>query len=572
MPKDISLPKLNMAVGDVWWTLRDSSAVWVPRVITPYLGRLPEMPGTQVVKRSMVRTIVLVRPAEASSQVIIKEHICDRVFERLKHLLVPSKAAREWQMAFRLAAAGVPTIRPIACAERRHSGILLGCWLVCEAIPDVAPLSELLAGPLREWPRSRRMRLFEELAVIIQRMHLANVLHDDLHLGNVLCQLRDNTANLYIVDLHAARPVRWVTWGARVRNLVRVIASMLELASSEERQAFLESYVRNEPPLERFIFTQKERIERGAQAYVRWYQWSRTVRCLEPGTEFDVQWRGRTKLYFRRDFPPEAISEALRLHSEAVRCNSDLVLKSSPRGAVTIVEIQKDGRPWSVCVKESGIYGWRQRVEAMFRGSKARRIWVAANGLRIRNVAACELLAAGERRERGLVTQCFVVMKALEHCVPLDRHVHARLTYLSGRSLMRYKRAMAWALGRFVAEVHEKRIYHRDLKPSNIMVREGGQKGVDFVLMDLDRVVFDREVSMRRRARNLAQLDLAFLHRLSLFERMRCFFAYCSAGAGVRDRAKFFELVRAESERLRMHNRQVLAKQIAELKSGIGSP
>jgi tRNA A-37 threonylcarbamoyl transferase component Bud32 len=157
--------------------------------------------------------------------------------------------------------------------------------------------------------------------------------------------------------------------------------------------------------------------------------------------------------------------------------------------------------------------------------------------------------------------------------VPLDQYLHPRLSYLTGPALIQFKREMAQALGRFLASLHELRIFHADLKPSNIMVRERTAHDWEFILVDLDRVRFDREVDPKRRARNLAQLDSAFQHRLTYTDRLRCFRAYLEAAPDVGEARPFLRLVQAQSERLLRYNWQALQRMLDELKpEDVGIP
>ena len=563
-------------MGDVWWTLKDPGAAWAPRRITPFLSRLTEMPGARLIKRTMVRTVVrasLPESGPAPSQVIIKVHRCAHLLERVKHLIRPSKAAQEWTMAHALADAGVPTFKPIAFAERWVSGLLRECCLVSEALPDAHPLTSLLDGPLQSWTVSDRRRLLADLAGIIRRLHAANILHNDLHAGNILCRLAEqNAATLYLLDLHATRKVAWVSSRRRRGNLIRLLASILKRTSAQERHEFLMAYATGNPSFERLIARRQIVLDRDAAAYLAWTQRARTARCLQRSSEFDCQALDGAKVHFRRSFPPERIRQTLVLHAAAVAARGPRLLKSSARGCITAVSFDTDARPFHLCVKESRSYGWKERIEALFRGSESRRIWVAANGLRVRGVPACELLAAGERRRCGLLTQSFVIMKALEHCIPLDQYLHPRLSYLEGVELARFKRGMARSLGGFLADLHARQIFHADLKPSNIMVREqpgrermGATDRWQFVLVDLDRVRFDRDVSLKRRARNLAQLDSAFQHRLTRTDRLRCFRAYIEASHKTQDERRFLKLVLRQSRKLLATNWQGLRDMLARL-------
>jgi tRNA A-37 threonylcarbamoyl transferase component Bud32 len=168
-------------------------------------------------------------------------------------------------------------------------------------------------------------------------------------------------------------------------------------------------------------------------------------------------------------------------------------------------------------------------MEALLRGPESRRIWLASHGLRIRGIAACELLAAGESKRAGLLSQVFVIMKALEHFLPLQVYVYRKTSSLKGRENALFRRGLARSVGRLLASLHEKKIFHADLKASNIMVNERGPQDWEFVLIDLDRVRFDKDLDLNRRARNLRQLESDLWPFITTTDRLRCFRAYGEA-------------------------------------------
>ncbi len=552
---------------NVRWTLSGPAAQWVPEIIQPFLVRGTDVPGMSVIKKTMARTVLRMGPPAVPVEIVVKVHRCSRLGERLKHLLRPSKAAQEWNMAGALAGIGVATFRPLAYAERRQGRLLYDCCLVSEALPVSETLASVARGPMKLWTREERRRLLESVAALVRRMHEGKIVHNDLHAGNLLCQRRDRGMRLFVLDLHSVRAVRRVSARARRRNLMQLLASIMSFTNVEERQHLLKCYARGNPALVRFVTWNANRIERAAESYRDWVYRSRTARCLQQSSEFDRQNLEGATVHFRREFGPEAIRQALKEHRGVLAGTNGQLLKISPGRSVSIVRIPWEGQRTAVCVKESRSYTWREALESLFRGPKSRRIWMAAHGLTVRGVSACELLAAGERKRLGFARQCFVIMKALDDCVNLDHYVQTRLTCLEGPDLVRFKRAMAGAVGRFFAQLHDKRIYHRDLKPTNIMVRERGQDDWHFILIDLDRVRFDRDVSFRRRARNLAQVASHFQHRLTTTDGWRCVRAYMEASSSLRERSRFTEFVKSECEKTLQYNRRIIEQIVDELRA-----
>jgi tRNA A-37 threonylcarbamoyl transferase component Bud32 len=86
------------------------------------------------------------------------------------------------------------------------------------------------------------------------------------------------------------------------------------------------------------------------------------------------------------------------------------------------------------------------------------------------------------------------------------------------------------ALGRFVRRLHDAEVSHRDLKAPNIVARREGA-GVAFSIVDLEGArVRRREVSWRRRARDLGRLDASLApDAVSRADRVRVARGYFAA-------------------------------------------
>jgi tRNA A-37 threonylcarbamoyl transferase component Bud32 len=122
-------------------------------------------------------------------------------------------------------------------------------------------------------------------------------------------------------------------------------------------------------------------------------------------------------------------------------------------------------------------------------------------------------------------------------------------------------------VGGFLGQLHEKRIYHADLKPANVLVRERGDQDWEFILVDLDRVRFDRALTLKQRARNLAQLDSPFQFHLPRTDRLRAFRAYLEACPAEDERLLLRESLR-ETEKRRRNDQEIIQEQLERLNSG----
>jgi len=117
----------------------------------------------------------------------------------VSHLL-RDPARRAANGARLLAAAGVPTYRPLACWQARRAGRFRDSFLLYAAIPALRSLREIkLHDPGALAP------MVEPLADLVARLHARGLRHDDLACGNFLV---GENGRLHLIDtdhVHRAR-------------------------------------------------------------------------------------------------------------------------------------------------------------------------------------------------------------------------------------------------------------------------------------------------------------------------------------------------------------------------------
>lgn len=452
----------------------------------------PEDAGAETVKRSTTRAIY--RLEAEGRAVFIKQHRLRSARERLKYLVVRSRAAAEWATSRTMALRGIPVPRAIAFGERRVAGILCEAVLITEEISDARPLSEVLEkdfapGTTGTAFRSKRA-LLRAVAELIRRTHESDVLHCDLHGGNIL--VKDES--LFLIDLHRTR-LGPVSDRRRAANLGQFLAFLPDLLSPGDRMHLLRSYRGDddsEPSLREFArsvgrFATRVRERR----YV-----SRAKRCVKRSTGFRHGRVQGLRVHRRADFPADLVGEAIEKHRTA-----EAALKEDHRSRVTAVEVA--GRP--VCVKEFARPALLKRIADLARGSKAMRAWLGAHALAVRGIDTPRPLAMAEAGGRSYLLTAFVSEAtelkhfAARHCRPGP-----------GEPARRWHRFVRLA-AEFVRRLHDHRVYHRDLSAKNILVREDGE-GWQLLLVDTGDVSRRRRPpSLSERVRNLGQLDQIYV-------------------------------------------------------------
>ncbi len=204
------------------------------------------------------------------------------------------------------------------------------------------------------------------------------------------------------------------------------------------------------------------RFWRDLRAHTHWR--SRTRRCVLESGSF-TRFRTRDLDGFRRrETDPEELARALRSFDRA--------------------ELLKD-RPGARLVRDGG---WILKEHPSSRA--ARRSWVNGQGLEVRGIRTGRPLAWAGR---------WLVMEDVGPTVA--DWVDDRFESTPGSE----RDAFADAVAGLLSDLHRRGIYHADLKANNIAWVPGASPS----LLDYGRVQFSWSVSLRRRIKNLAQLNAA---------------------------------------------------------------
>lgn len=237
----------------------------------------------------------------------------------------------------------------------------------------------------------------------------------------------------------------------------------------------------------------------------------------------------------------------IREHERFLSTNSGPILKNAPESAVTIVTLP--GWP-RVCVKELRWRGWGHALKGLFRPTQGLRTF--RNGWRLhrQGIGVAAPLVLARRKSFGLVNSEWVIMEVIPGAVEMDRYLVKKTA--SAWSLEE-KKGLTRLFGRFMGALHAKGIFHSDLKTCNILVSEDHQGPADnetgenpgaavyhtvrFSLLDYDDVRFVREVSQKKRVKNLVQLFLSVPVSIRAAQRLRFLSEYSlHVGIGVKER------------------------------------
>ncbi len=220
---------------------------------------------------------------------------------------------------------------------------------------------------------------------------------------------------------------------------------------------------------------------------------------------------------------PDFLHSALEQHRQLLSGRTKSVLKDSPESAVTLVNVPGFPR---VCVKELRWRGWLHSFKGLFRSTQGLRSFKNGWKLHAAGFGVASPLALIRDMHLGFVRSEWIVMEVIPLAIELDRHILRRTAQ---DWLPEEKIALARLFGRFIGSMHGAGIFHSDLKTCNVMVSEdfaqsddppdtsalppvetnSPRRALRFSLVDYDKVRFSRQVSRRRKIKNLIQIFLS---------------------------------------------------------------
>ena len=156
-------------------------------------------------------------------------------------LLGLNDATQEARICGYLGDKSIPT--PKVIAAWRHQG---SEWLATVEISDAMQADKWHAQQLEKGKEGAGAirRATVRLAQIIAGMHIAGVIHSDLHSGNILAPIHAQGGELILMDLHRVKRRRHLSRRARAANLAQLLYDRLDCTSRTDRLRFLKEYLR----------------------------------------------------------------------------------------------------------------------------------------------------------------------------------------------------------------------------------------------------------------------------------------------------------------------------------------
>ena len=503
------------------WTVRDGYEN-IPDMFNPddFLSNLNGKRYT-LVKENRVRSVISMPESGINANGIYIKYFKRGGFkEYIKHLFVPTKARTEWEVGNALRSNDIKTALPLAISEGKR-----GLLMVTETVTNSEELMEFFTANyvsfLSEGKEFEKRMLLNKLAVFIRDIHEKGFCHYDLHAGNILIKFNKEQNvtgyDLYLMDLHRVKIFKSVSTNKRIFNLAQIFNSLSSIMTMSDKFDFIRSYgdsafgnVTDEKKLVRQIDEQSSKIR---NIHYR----SRRKRCLKESSVFSRRMIANMKMFFRKGYDTDSLHELIEKHNSALINNdSAVIMKCDSKTALTRHAF-KDKTVQNVVVKQYRVGCFGCLLKNLFRGSAGRKAWVAGNGLRVYGLNTPLPLALLEKKRSGITTGSYLIMEEVKDSLEMDRYI---LKNLDNRKDIKKKKALISNIANTLGEMHNHNIFHHDLKTCNIMVKENG-KSFDFTFLDFDKVSFNEEITVRKRVKNLVQINLSTPRLFTLADRLR---------------------------------------------------
>jgi len=201
-------------------------------------------------------------------------------------------------------------------------------------------------------------------------------------------------------------------------------------------------------------------------------------------------------------------------------CPDCEVVKDQLKVKVGRITLTIDGVATGIYVKRYNAFSTRYRIASLVLSSGAVKALRGAGVLSQAGISTGKPLAAVELRSGGMLKGSFFVTEEIRAGKTADDYWQNNLMPIKGAEGFKHRRKFLKSLAELFSQLHRLGIYHNDLKDANILVTANVAGSESFVLLDLEGVRGFRYLSMRRRVKNLVQINRTLGKFLSQTEKL----------------------------------------------------
>src|SRR3990170_735328 len=421
----------------------------------------------------------------------IKQYAVRNGLESVKSLFSSSKAQREWDKGNLLLKNNLLTAEPVSVGEKRHFGMLKESYIISRTIPGGMPFKERLVNTKQLSVEHREINknlLLRKFISYVKMVHEHGFFHGELHAENILVDQNDYT--FYLIDVGRIKFRKRLPEPWKIYELARFFYSVLDICTNNEIAELIDNYASN-------TLTAKDKEIFHKSVFDKIYEIKRRL------------WNGRTKKCLK--------------DNAVFKIKSDNVIKSSSKTGITQIRVVNENTE-SVCIKEYRYPSFLEKIIYSFFRSSARKAWFAAHGILARNFLTPQPIALIEEKRFRMLKKSFFIMEDISDFLPCYKYVSEKFSCYDKVTVGK-KQMFVSRLAASLRQFHDSGVYHSDLKGSNIMITELPDTWNIFYI-DLDRVYFNKRITLKKKIKNLTQLNASMPNCITYTDRLRFYRTY----------------------------------------------
>ena len=453
----------------------------------------------------------------------IKQYAVRNGLESVKSLFSSSKAQREWDKGNLLLKNNLLTAEPVSVGEKRHFGMLKESYIISRTIPGGMPFKERLVNTKQLSVEHREINknlLLRKFISYVKMVHEHGFFHGELHAENILVDQNDYT--FYLIDVGRIKFRKRLPEPWKIYELARFFYSVLDICTNNEIAELIDNYASN-------TLTAKDKEIFHKSVFDKIYEikrrlWNgRTKKCLKDNAVFKITTYGRYTINMRRDGDVNTLVDLINKHILSFKIKSDNVIKSSSKTGITQIRVVNENTE-SVCIKEYRYPSFLEKIIYSFFRSSARKAWFAAHGILALNFLTPQPIALIEEKRFRMLKKSFFIMEDISDFLPCYKYVSEKFSCYDKVTVGK-KQMFVSRLAASLRQFHESGVYHSDLKGSNIMITELPDTWNIFYI-DLDRVYFNKRITLKKKIKNLTQLNASMPNCITYTDRLRFYRTY----------------------------------------------
>jgi tRNA A-37 threonylcarbamoyl transferase component Bud32 len=195
--------------------------------------------------------------------------------------------------------------------------------------------------------------------------------------------------------------------------------------------------------------------------------------------------------------------------------------------------------------------GMKDVLKSIFGLTRGRRAFMAGHLLSHAGFSTPEPLLYGIHKRFFFIRKNFLITNAVPGYITYQYFRQFYIRPLSPE-LLEEKRELLYSAGHEVGRLHREGFYHGDLRVGNIIINGRG-RSAQFYFIDNERTKSCKGLTMRKRLKNLVQLNMTVYLNITKTDRLRFFNAYIEENPSLlRDKKKLMgRIARITRKRLR---------------------